>query len=301
MKKLISVIALLVLMAAPSFALSDAEYLKMKKNSQSFARADRKLTNTWNKLKKSLPEFVFKELQKFQSTWVKKGRDDDAKNYIKEGYSRTEAYTMATNDRANALPEIAQNLMNNSEGYEPADAGDYEDGSFEEIGRDYGEEVTAAKKPDRQENKKSENKKPAKKSDNHNENNYDEDNDGKGEIEENRFKDSEANSEGIVYEGNYTRRNSGSKGGFMTVLITNKDDMEAEVTISLKNPEVTWSAKGWIGTENNLLELFDENYSNCQINLTFSKGRVKVESSPDDSWNEVLGEGVRLDGVYDKD
>lgn len=291
MKKIFSVLALLLLMAAPSFALSDAEYLKMKKNSQSFARADRKLTNTWNKLKKSLPEFVFKELQKSQSAWVKKGRDTDAKNYIKEGYSRTEAYTMATNDRANKLPELAQELLSESEGYEPADAGeDYDrprDNGFEEIGRDNGGDAPAVtERPSRQENQR-----PAK--------NFD-DNDAKGEIEEDRFKDSEANSDGIVYEGNYTRRNSGSKGGFMTVLITNKDDLEAEVTISLQSPEVTWSSKGWIGTDNNVLELFDENYSNCQANLTFSKGRVKVETSPDDDWDEVLGKGVRLDGVYDR-
>ena len=91
----------------------------MKKNSQSFARADRKLTNVWNKLKKSLPEFVFEALKKDQRDWIKQGRDNDAKSYIKEGYSRTEAYTMATNDRANKLPDIARGIMHSSEGYEP--------------------------------------------------------------------------------------------------------------------------------------------------------------------------------------
>lgn len=249
MKKFISILALLVLMAGPSFALSDAEYLKMKKNSQSFARADRKLTNVWNKLKKSLPEFVFEALKKDQRDWIKQGRDNDAKSYIKEGYSRTEAYTMATNDRANKLPDIARGIMHSSEGYEP----EYEE-EKEEIEKD----------------------------------------DNKGEIEEDRFKKSDTDT--ISYEGNYTSK----KGGFMTVLITNKNEMEAEVTISLKNPEITWSAKGWI-SENNVLELFDENYSGCQANLTFSKDSVKIETSPDDDWNEILGEGVRLDGVYSRD
>ena len=125
MKKIISVLALIVLMAAPALALSDAEYLKMKKN-QSFARADRKLTNTWNRLKKTLPEFVFQELQKNQRAWIKNGRDNDAKQYIKEGYSRVEAYTMATNDRANNLPDIAEELMQGAEGYEPQDKAEEE-------------------------------------------------------------------------------------------------------------------------------------------------------------------------------
>lgn len=290
MKKIISVLALIVLMAAPALALSDAEYLKMKKN-QSFARADRKLTNTWNRLKKTLPEFVFQELQKNQRAWIKNGRDNDAKQYIKEGYSRVEAYTMATNDRANNLPGIAEELMQGAEGYEPQDKAE-EESDFEVIGR--GTVKTA-----RNENKKPvRNEKPAKQTQTAvNNKKADEEDDNKGEIEEERFNDSEADAEGIVYEGNYTRRN---KNGFMTVLITNKDEMEAEVTISLQNPEVTWSAKGWIATETHVLELFDANYSGCQANLTFGKGRVKIETSPDDSWNDVLGEGVRLDGVYDR-
>ena len=276
MKKFFAVLALLLLMAAPSFALSDADYLKMKKNNQSFARADRKLTNTWNKLKKSLPEFVFKELQKDQRDWVGKGRDDDAKQYLKEGYSRVEAYTMATNDRANALPQIAQSLMNNAEGYEPP------------------EEPVRKPRPTQRPRPAPKREEPEE-PDEPEEPGFplDEDDDNKGEIEEDRFKGSTGP------EGNYSRRNSGNKGGFMTVLITNKEENEAEVTISVLNPEVTWSAKGWIN-DDNVLELFDTNYSGCQLNLTFSNGRVKVESSPDDDWDEVLGEGVRLDGVYDK-
>ena len=257
MKKFFSILTLLILIASPSFALSDAEYLKMKRNSQSFVRADRKLTNTWNKLKKSLPEDAFEDLQKNQREWIKKGRDDAAKNYIKEGYSRTEAYTLATNDRANKLPEIAAM---------------YEE---DEVQTEPGFPL---------------NSKGIAKND-------DED-DNKGEIEEERFQ-KDSDSDEIIYEGNYTRRNAGGKGGFMTVLIVDKSSNEAEVTISLKNPDVTWSAKGWIG-ENNLLELFDSNYSSCQADLTFSKGRVRIETSPDDEWDEILGEGVRLDGVYDR-
>ena len=260
MKKFFSVLALLILVAAPAvglrpaFALSDAEYLKMKRNSQSFARADRKLTNTWNKLKKSLSEDAFEDLKKNQREWIQKGRDDDAKKYIKEGYSRTEAYTFATNDRANKLPDIAAMY----------------------------EEDDIQTEPGFPLNSKG----------------ADDDDDNKGEIEEERFK-KDSDTDEIIYEGNYTRHTAGSKGGFMTVLILDKSSNEAEVTISLQNPEVTWTAKGWIG-ENNLLELFDSNYSNCQADLIFSKGRVKIETSPDDDWDEILGENVRLDGVYDR-
>jgi len=262
MKKFLSVLALLILISAPAFALSDAEYLKMKRNNQSFARADRKLTNTWNKLKKSLPDYVFEELQKDQRQWIKKGRDDAAKSYIKEGYSRVEAYTLATNDRANKLPEIAESLENEK----PA--------------------------------KKSKPSAKPKKVEIEDEN----DDDNRGEIEENRFKDleDEAGPDEIVYEGNYSRRNAGNKGGFMTVTIIDKNTNEAEITVSVQNPEASWSASGWIN-EDNVLELFDSNYSSCQANLTFSKNRVKVETSPEDDWDEVLGEGVRLDGVYDRE
>ena len=252
MKKILSALLLFVFISAPAFALSDAEYLKMKRNSQSFARADRKLTNTWNKLKKSLPEEVFEKLQKDQRSWIKKGRDDAANSYISEGYSRTEAYTFATNDRANKLPEIAA---------------EFEDDDDYQTEPGFPLDEKADEKDDR-----------------------------KGEIEEDRFKDLEANSDGIVYAGNYTRRD---KNAFMTVLIIDSSSNEAEVTISLKKPETTWSAKGWIN-EDNVLELFDKNYSSCQANLTFSKGRVKIETSPDDEWDEILGADIRLDGVYDK-
>ncbi|MBR1486430.1 MAG: DUF1311 domain-containing protein, partial [Synergistaceae bacterium] len=173
MKKFFSVLMLLLLISAPAFALSDAEYLKMKKNSQSFARADRKLTNVWNKLKKSMPDYAFEELQKNQREWIKRGRDNAAKKYIKEGYSRTEAYTLATNDRANNLPGLAA---------------DYEED--DEPQTEPGFPLDSSK------NK-----------------NTEEDDDNRGEIEENRFAKDEDTDE-IIYEGNYTRRD---KNAYMTI------------------------------------------------------------------------------------
>ena len=109
MKRLLAVV-LVVLLAVPSFALSDAEYLKMRKSSTDFARADKRLSTVWTNLKKSLPKNVFTKLQAEQREWVASGRDEAAEAYMAEGYSRMEAYTMATNDRADALPGIAQAL-----------------------------------------------------------------------------------------------------------------------------------------------------------------------------------------------
>ena len=110
MKKVFASIALLLIMAASAFALSDAEYLRMKKNNADFARADKRLTQVWNKLKTSLSKRVFAELQDLQKDWIAFGRDEEAEDLMREGYSRAEAYTMATSDRADDLPEIAEDI-----------------------------------------------------------------------------------------------------------------------------------------------------------------------------------------------
>ena len=110
MKRFLTALALLLVLAAPSFALSDAEYLRMKKNSTTFAQADKRLSQVWNKLKKSLPKNVFASLQKDQRNWIASGRDVEAQNLMNEGYTRVAAYTMATNDRADLLPQLAESL-----------------------------------------------------------------------------------------------------------------------------------------------------------------------------------------------
>ena len=110
MKKVFAVIALVMMMCAPAFALSDASYIRMKKNSPEFARADKRLSRVWTNLKKSLPKNVFAELQKDQRQWIASGRDDAADAYMDEGYSRTEAYAQATKDRADLLPRLAEEI-----------------------------------------------------------------------------------------------------------------------------------------------------------------------------------------------
>ena len=117
MRKIFAALMLLVLSASVSFALTDAEYLKMKKTNADFARADKRLSQVWKKLKGAVSKEVFAELQEYQREWIDSGRDIEAQGLMDEGYSRVEAYTMATSDRADALPklakDIARNLRNN--------------------------------------------------------------------------------------------------------------------------------------------------------------------------------------------
>lgn len=95
MKRLISIFALIFVFCAPAFALSDAEYLKMKKDPE-FAKADRELTRAYNDAKNSMTKSEFSELKNSQRQWISSGRDLYAKKLIREGYSRIEAYTEAT-------------------------------------------------------------------------------------------------------------------------------------------------------------------------------------------------------------
>lgn len=268
MKRLFAVLTLIFLLASPAFALSDSEYLKMKRNYPKFARADRNLTRVWNELKKELSTKDFKELQKNQREWIAKGRDDAANEYINEGYSRVEAYTRATNDRANALPQIAADI---------------------EQGIISSKKPASTQQPARPQRKKAPAPKPEPEPEpeyDEDDNDYDDDDDNRGEIEEERF-------DGETFAGNYTRRD---KNAFMTVIITDDDTMEAEAVISTQNPETTWKARGWI--EENVLELSDENYSRCQLTLTFANNSVKVEATKSEDWQEVFGEDIDLSGTY---
>lgn len=116
MRRLISALTLILLLTVPAFGLSDSEYLRMRKSSSDFARADKRLNQVWANLKKSLPKNVFTQLDKLQREWVKSGRDDEATELMNDGYSRMEAYTMATNDRADVLPKIASELRGSLKG-----------------------------------------------------------------------------------------------------------------------------------------------------------------------------------------
>ena len=122
MKRFLAVLSLLMLLAVPALGLSDSEYLRMRKSNADFARADKRLNQVWAGLRKSLPKKVFAQLDKLQREWVASGRDDEAAALMKDGYSRMEAYTIATNDRADSLPTIADSLRPSAKAKTPKPA-----------------------------------------------------------------------------------------------------------------------------------------------------------------------------------
>lgn len=255
MKRLVSVLALIFLLSVPAFGLTDAEYLRMRKSNADFARADRQLNQVWSRLKKSLPKNVFTRLDKLQREWVKSGRDEEAASLIEEGYSRMEAYTMATSDRADSLPKIADDIrrdLRRKRNNEPA-----------------------APQPKNTQPKR--NTKPAP----------------QPKPEEPEEPESPMDERPIEIEGEYQNNN-----GFVTVKITDPSTNEAEVTFSRFKDGVHWKAKGWI--DDNVLELSDNNYSECQATLRFSGGTLKVEITETDDWNEAVGPDFVVEGTYRK-
>lgn len=66
MKKLCAVVFLVTaVLCVPSFALSDAEYRTMMKNPD-FARADRRLNDTWKKVSRTLSGSALQRLKENQ-------------------------------------------------------------------------------------------------------------------------------------------------------------------------------------------------------------------------------------------
>ena len=113
----VALMILLGVLVIPAFALSDAEYLKMKKDA-AFKKADRELTEAYKELREAMSEEDFKELKKDQLQWISKGRDKRANELIKKkGYSRVKAYTQATKERTQALREIEISAGDDEEEY----------------------------------------------------------------------------------------------------------------------------------------------------------------------------------------
>ena len=107
-KFFMSFLFLVTILATSVFALSDAEYKKMMKNPE-FARADKRLNQTWKKVSKSLKGSALDRLKQNQREWINTGRDASAEEFMGD-YSRVEAYTIATNLRADELPTLAKSL-----------------------------------------------------------------------------------------------------------------------------------------------------------------------------------------------
>ena len=207
MRRVLAVIALVVLMAAPGYALSDTEYLRMRRNNVDFANADKRLNQTWSQLKKSLSKSVFEELDELQREWIRSGRDDDAQVFIDDGYSKVEAYTMATHDRADELPMIASRLRK---------------------GRSTSSSQQARKPAQKPAAKPKPKPKPEP-------------------VHEEPDPEPPAEDDGLESQmlsdpaGEYENNNA-----FMTVKILDYSSMEAEVTIARWKDEVNWKASGWI-------------------------------------------------------
>ncbi len=250
MRRLISALTLIFLLTVPAFGLSDSEYLRMRKSSSDFARADKRLNQVWANLKKSLPKNVFTQLDKLQREWVKSGRDDEAAILMDDGYSRMEAYTMATNDRADALPKIASELRESLKG----------------------KKNVAPPAPKRQ-------PKPAKVPE--------------PEPEPEPEVEDDAPLRSTEIEGEYQ-----NDSGFLSVRIVDINTDEVEVTFSRFKDGTHWTSRGWI--EGGVLELSDKDYSECQATLTFTAGRVKVDITDTDDWNEAIAPDFVLKGTYRK-
>lgn len=111
MKRLMSIVAVVLVFTVPAFALSDAEYLRMKKSSADFAEADKFLSDAYNNVKNAMPRSEFASIKEEQREWIKSGRDEAARALMNEGYSKIEAYTKATEERGEELYHIFQMYM----------------------------------------------------------------------------------------------------------------------------------------------------------------------------------------------
>ena len=289
MKKLFAALMFVVMSASVCFALSDAEYLRMRRNSVAFARADKNLNRVWASLKKSLPKSVFTELDKVQREWITSGRDSEAEQFMSEGYSRVEAYTMVTNDRADALPNIAKELRasrsKTSSRSKPA--------------------ATSARskpkpkpepepEPEDEEEEEDLNPVPVRVRRQNPDPVITREVEPDPEPEEEEPESVSGSQTVDDPSGEYRSNN-----GFMTVKILDASTMEAEVTIGRWKDEVSWSSRGWI--EDNVLELSDSQYSRCVVTIVFDPNRARVTVSESDDWAKATADDFVIKGTYTKD
>ena len=99
MKRLLAALTLILALYVPAHALSDEDYIRLKRY-PAFAEADRELTQAYNKAKESMTYADFQELRESQREWIESGRDREARRLMREEYTRVEAYTEVTRNRA---------------------------------------------------------------------------------------------------------------------------------------------------------------------------------------------------------
>lgn len=111
MKRLIAVLAVLFLISAPAFALSDEQYLELKKF-PGFAAAEQKLTKAYNEAEKVMDKSEFEALRESQRDWIAGQRDIRAETFIRDNYSIADAYTRVTLERAESILARIRTIQN---------------------------------------------------------------------------------------------------------------------------------------------------------------------------------------------
>lgn len=105
MKRIYLALLLVLTLCSAAFALSDKDYLRLKRNSKNFARADAELSEVYEEIKDTLSAREFERVKREQRNWIRTGRDAYAKKRMRAGDSRSEAYTEATLARVQELRE----------------------------------------------------------------------------------------------------------------------------------------------------------------------------------------------------
>ena len=282
MKRFLVAIVLLLAVAAPSSALTDKEYFRMRQYSAAYAKADKRINRIWANLRKSLPKKVFAELQELQSEWIDSGRDEAAQKYMDEGYSKIDAYVIATNERAEALPGIAEELRENLSTSRPS--------------RTPKAEPKPSRKPAQRPTRKPE---PDPEPEPEYEPEPEPEPEPKPKPEAVQYppltdEETEKDSPQVVDpSGEYE-----TKECFMTVKVIDRSSMEVEVSFGRWKDEVSWKASGWY--DNDILELSDSEYSTCQMTIYFDPDRARVVPSESEDWAKVTADDFKLRGTYTK-
>ena len=117
MRKFLASLCWVGILAGSALALTGAEYQEMLKD-PGFIAADKALNQAWAEAKKVMPKAAFEALKKEQGAWVAKGRDTEAKEFMKNGMEAPKAYALVTEMRMRAIQTAAEDafLMGNPSG-----------------------------------------------------------------------------------------------------------------------------------------------------------------------------------------
>ena len=117
MRKFLASLCWVGILAGSALALTGAEYQEMLKD-PGFVAADKALNQAWAEAKKVMPKAAFEELKEEQGAWVAKGRDTEAKEFMKNGMEAPKAYALVTEMRMRVVQTAAEDafLMGNPSG-----------------------------------------------------------------------------------------------------------------------------------------------------------------------------------------